>query len=103
MREGRGNKNSKKSKGIKKMPYDDIKDKLVDSYNMKARIARAVLDDKTKGSNTSKNNFKLGWGNNYVASSKHKQLCPNLKEVKKMLNKNGDIELFKHLLKAQKK
>lgn len=46
--EGRQRKQkSKKGKPTKKMPYEDIKEKLLENYNMKARVIRTALDERS--------------------------------------------------------
>ena len=42
----KGNRKANKVKMVKKLPYDELKDKLLDNYNIKTKTNKTVLEDR---------------------------------------------------------
>jgi hypothetical protein len=116
---------SKKSKVSKKTEYEDLKDKFFENHTFKSRVNRITNDSSSNAFSSmmnSKISYNPGNSKNTVAGSRRleqsksyvqdpsknnlinrKLVNANFKEVKKFLNKNVDIDIFKHLLKSHKK
>ena len=118
MKEGIERLKARKERILNKLPYEDIKDKLIEGFNSKSRMDRVLNDHLNKLNSMSLN--KKGVFNKPITSSTHyhdfkcrkkadqsksflneagkkmihnrKLINANFKEVKKLLTKNVDVD-----------
>jgi len=110
----------RKERILNKLPYEDIKEKLLESYNTKSRINR-VLNDQLNKLNSMGLNKKSGFNMPITTSNvnrkkldqsksfmndpgkkvihNRKLINANFKEVKKLLTKNVDIDIKERIFK----